>query len=146
MALRVKNLPANAADTGDSGSIPGSGRSPGGGCGDPLQCSCLESPMHRGAFRATAQSAAKDRSSTQRTHMCDITLYTHYRSCTHMCDITLYTHYRSFTHMCDITLYTHYRSFTHMCDITYYTRITAALPTCVTSHIIHALPQLYPHV
>ena len=36
----VKNLPADAGDAGDSGLIPGSGRSPGGGNGNPLQCSC----------------------------------------------------------------------------------------------------------
>ena len=41
----VKNLPADAED---GGSIPGSGRSPGGGNGNPLQCSCLENPMERG--------------------------------------------------------------------------------------------------
>ena len=48
--LLVKNLPANA---GDVGSIPGSGRSPGGGNGRPLQYSCLWNPMDRGAWRAT---------------------------------------------------------------------------------------------
>ena len=46
----VKNPPANA---GDSGSIPGSGTSPGGGNGNPLQYSCLENPMDRGAWQAT---------------------------------------------------------------------------------------------
>ena len=45
----VKNLPANAEDVRDAGSIPGSGRSPRGGYGNPLQSSCLESPMDRGA-------------------------------------------------------------------------------------------------
>ena len=40
----VKNLPANAGDTRDTGLIPGSGRSPGGGHGNPLQYSCLENP------------------------------------------------------------------------------------------------------
>ena len=45
----VKNPPAKAKNAGDAGSIPGSGRSPGGGNGIPLQCSCLESPMDRGA-------------------------------------------------------------------------------------------------
>ena len=48
----VKNLPANAEDVRDEGSIPGSGRSPGGGHGNPLQCSCLENPLDRGAWRA----------------------------------------------------------------------------------------------
>ena len=45
----VKNPPANAGDMGDIGLIPGSGRSPGGGPGNPLHCSCLEYPMARGA-------------------------------------------------------------------------------------------------
>ena len=43
----VKNPPANAGDIGDSSSIPGSGRSPGGGHGNPLQYSCLENPVDR---------------------------------------------------------------------------------------------------
>ena len=47
--LEVKNLPANAGDIRDQGSIPGLGRTPGGGQGDPLQYSCLENPMDRGA-------------------------------------------------------------------------------------------------
>ena len=46
----VKNLPANAGDTGDGGSILGSGRSPGEGNGNPLQYSCLENPMDRGPW------------------------------------------------------------------------------------------------
>ena len=45
VALVVKNLPANAGDMREAGSIPGSGRSPGGGHGNPLQYSCLENPM-----------------------------------------------------------------------------------------------------
>ena len=52
----VKNPPANA---GDVGLIPGSGRSPGGGNGNPLQYSCLENPMERGAWRATVYGVAK---------------------------------------------------------------------------------------
>ena len=47
VALVVKNPPANARDMRDSGSIPGSGRSLGGGHGNPLQYSCLENPMDR---------------------------------------------------------------------------------------------------
>ena len=46
----VKNPPANAGDTRDAGSIPGSGRSPGDGNGNSLQYSCLGSPMDRGAW------------------------------------------------------------------------------------------------
>ena len=48
-----KELPANAGDVRDLDSIPGSARSPGGGHGNPLQYSCLENPMDRGAWRAT---------------------------------------------------------------------------------------------
>ena len=53
VALVVKNTPANAGDKRDTGSIPGSGRSPGGGNGNPLQYSCLENPMDRQACQAT---------------------------------------------------------------------------------------------
>ena len=52
----VKNPPASAGDTGDAGSIPGSGRSPGGGNGNPLQDPCLENPMDR---RAIAREVAR---------------------------------------------------------------------------------------
>ena len=55
----VKNLPANAGATGDVGSIAGSGRSPGGGNGNPLQYSCLENPVDRGAQRITVHSVTK---------------------------------------------------------------------------------------
>ena len=55
----VKNLPANAGDAGDTSSIPGSGRSPGIGNGSPLQCSCLENSMDRGAWWATVHEAGK---------------------------------------------------------------------------------------
>ena len=53
----LKNLPANA---GDMGSIPGSGRSPGEGNGNPLQCSCLGNPVDRGAWWATVHGVAKE--------------------------------------------------------------------------------------
>ena len=52
VVLMVKNPPANAGDIRDAGLIPGSGRSPGGGHDKPLQYSCLENPMDRGAWRA----------------------------------------------------------------------------------------------
>ena len=55
----VKNLPANIGDTRDSGSIPGSGRSPGEGNGNPLQYSCLENPKDRGAWQAIVHGVAK---------------------------------------------------------------------------------------
>ena len=59
VALVVKNPPASAEDIGDMGSIPGSGRSPGGGHGNRLQYSCLENPMDRGACQATIHGVAK---------------------------------------------------------------------------------------
>ena len=55
----VKNLPANAGDTGDAGLIPESGRSPGERNGNPLQYSCLENPIDRGAWQATVHGVAK---------------------------------------------------------------------------------------
>jgi len=53
VAQTVKNLPANAGDTGDAGCVPGLGRSPGEGNGNPLQYSCLENSMDRGTWWAT---------------------------------------------------------------------------------------------
>ena len=61
MAPVVKNLPANAGDIGDAGSIPGSGRSSGGVNGNPLQYSCLETPMDRVTWRAMVHEAAESR-------------------------------------------------------------------------------------
>ena len=61
MALVVKNLPANAGDIRDIDSIPGSGRSPGGGNGYPLQYSCLENPMDRGACRLQSRGSQRVR-------------------------------------------------------------------------------------
>ena len=59
VALVVKNLPANARDKRDIVLIPGSGRSPEGGHGNPLQYSCLENPMDRGARWATVHGVTK---------------------------------------------------------------------------------------
>ena len=55
----VKNLPANAGDVRDMGWIPGLGRSPGGGHGNPLQYSCLKNPVDRGAWQATVDGVTK---------------------------------------------------------------------------------------
>ena len=55
----VKNPPANAADTGDMGLIPGSGKSPGEGNGNPLKYSCRENSMDRRAWRASIQRITK---------------------------------------------------------------------------------------
>ena len=66
VALIVKNLPINAGDIRDAGSIPGSGRSPGGGRGTPLQYSCPENPMDRGALQATAHRVTRSRTGLKR--------------------------------------------------------------------------------
>ena len=50
----------NACDAGDKDLIPGSGRSPGEGDGNPLQYSCLENPMDRGAWQATIHGVTKN--------------------------------------------------------------------------------------
>ena len=54
MTSVVKNLPASAGDIRNGGLIPGLGKSPGGGHGNPLQYSCLENPVDRGAWQAVA--------------------------------------------------------------------------------------------
>ena len=55
----IKNLPANAADAGDAGSISGLGRSAGGGNGNLLQCFCLENPMEKQTWRVTVRRVVK---------------------------------------------------------------------------------------
>ena len=57
--MALKNLPANAGDARDASSVPGLGRSPGGGHGKPLQYSCLENPMDRGAWWAPVLRVTK---------------------------------------------------------------------------------------
>ena len=59
VALVIKNLLANAGDIRDIGSNPGTGKSLGGGHGNPLQHSCLENPVDRGAWQATVHRVAK---------------------------------------------------------------------------------------
>ena len=60
VVLVVKNLPVNAGDRREVGSIPGSGQSPGGRHGSPLQYSRLENPMDRGAWWATVHGGHKE--------------------------------------------------------------------------------------
>ena len=60
VVLVVKNLPANAGDVKDTGSVLGSGRSPGGGSGNPLQYSCLENPMDRGSLACSSPWGRKE--------------------------------------------------------------------------------------
>ena len=59
VALVVKNPPASAGDARDAGLIPGSGRSPGGGDGNPLLYACLENAVDRGPWQATDHGVAK---------------------------------------------------------------------------------------
>ena len=59
VVLTVKNLLANVGDVRDTSLIPGTGRSPEGGQGKPLQYSCLENPINRGAWRATVHRVTK---------------------------------------------------------------------------------------
>ena len=67
VALVVKNLLANAGNIRDSGLISGSGRSPAGGNGTPLQYSCLENSMDRGALQSTVHRVAQSRNMTEVT-------------------------------------------------------------------------------
>ena len=57
-------------ETEDAGSIPGLGRSPGGGLGNPLQCSCLKNPMDRGAWRAVVYRVAESDTTEATEHAC----------------------------------------------------------------------------
>ena len=65
MLLVVKNPPASAGDIRDMDSIPVSGRSPGEGNGNPLQYSCLENPMDRGAWWAIVHGGCKESDTTE---------------------------------------------------------------------------------
>ena len=69
-ALVVKNLPANAGDIRDTGLISGSGKSLGGGHGNPLQYSCLENPMDRGALLATVHGVTESDMTEVTEHAC----------------------------------------------------------------------------
>ena len=69
MVLVVKNLPVNAGDARDAGSITGLGRSLGGGHGNPLQYSCLENPMDRGTWQATVHGVAKSQTRLRQLSM-----------------------------------------------------------------------------
>ena len=82
----VKNLPAIA---GDAGLIPGSGRSPGVGHGNPLQCFHLENPMNRGDWWSTVRGVAKSQTSLSvrtHTHQCS---HSHCQLAGHSLDLEL---------------------------------------------------------
>ena len=68
----IKNQPANARDSGDKGSVFGSGRSPGVGNGTVLQYSCLENPTNRGAWWATVHGAAEFGMTEATLHACSL--------------------------------------------------------------------------
>ena len=63
VVLVVKNLPTNAGDMRDEGSVPGLGRSLGGVHDNPLQYACLENPMDRGAWQITVHGVTKSQTS-----------------------------------------------------------------------------------
>ena len=67
VALLVKNSFASAGDIRDVGWIPGSGASPGGGHGNPLQYSCLENPLDRGSWQATVHRVTKSQTTAEVT-------------------------------------------------------------------------------
>ena len=67
--LVVENWPANAGDTGDLGLLPGLGRPPGGGQGNPLHYSFLENPVDRGAWWATAHGVTQSHTRLKRLSM-----------------------------------------------------------------------------
>ena len=69
MPQSVKNPPVNGGDTGNIGSIPGSGISPGEGNGNPLQYSCLGNPVDRGAWWAAVHGVAKSRTYLATEHV-----------------------------------------------------------------------------
>ena len=79
----VENLPVNSGDTRDPGSMPGLGRSPGGGNGNPLQYSCLENSMGGGAWYAAVHGVAKSR-----TRLSDFTFTFHF----HALEMEMATH------------------------------------------------------
>ena len=79
----IKNPPANAGGTRDVGSVPGLGRSPGGGHGNPLRYSCLENPMDTGAWWATVHRAEKSR-----TQMKRFSMHSMYKFCQEKCLLT----------------------------------------------------------
>ena len=69
VVLVIKNSPANAGALRDASSVPGSGRPLGGGRGNPLQFSCLMSPMDRGAWQTVVQRVVKSRTRLKRLSM-----------------------------------------------------------------------------
>ena len=77
VALVVKNPPANVGDIRDADSVPGLGRSSGGGHGNPLQYSCLENPVNRGSWRSTILRVRRSQTQLKRLSMQASTVKVH---------------------------------------------------------------------
>ena len=77
VALVVKNPPANVGGIRDADSVPGSGRSSGGGHSNPLQYSCLENPMNRGSWRSTILRVRRSQTRLKRLNMQASTVKVH---------------------------------------------------------------------
>ena len=89
LVLVVKNLPADGGDRRDTGSIPGLGRSPEGGHGNPVQYSCLENPMDRGARETTDHSHKEldmTDACTHAHHLKEVQFSSVTQSCPTLCD------------------------------------------------------------
>ena len=102
VVLLVKNSPANSGDTRDSGSIPGLGRSPGEGNGNPFQCSCLENPKDRGAWWAPDHRVAKSRTRLRDLVSTRQPLLSNDCDRHHMTDSVKNVYYLVFTYMWDL--------------------------------------------
>ena len=127
----VKNLLANAGDVRDLGSVPGLGRSPGGGNGNPVQFSCLGNPMDRGVWWATVHEVTKSRTRLN-THalLCDRLALSPARF--HELTLSLTDSHRgkrSLNQVCRFFLVIH--SFFHLASAYWtYTRYQAVLGLC----------------
>ena len=88
--LRGRESACDAENAGDAGSIPGSGRSPGGGYGNPIQYCCLENPMDRGAWQATIHRVTESDTTEVTWHVHTHGYTTFYLSVHHMIDIGLF--------------------------------------------------------
>ena len=102
VVLVVKNPPVNTGNIRDTGSIPGSGRSPGGGHGNPLQYSCLENPMDRGAWQAAVHRITQSQTQLKR-----LSTYTSMQLATIFCSIvyTYNSHYQLYNWYINYTIY-----------------------------------------
>ena len=98
----VKSPPADARDIRDMGLISGLGRSPGGGHGSPLQCSCLENPMDRKTWQAMVHRVAKSQTQLKRlsTHAYPIHIYmcVYIDVCVCVCVYNKQTYYKALGH------------------------------------------------